>query len=38
MKIFYLKKFIRQYKKLPANIKQKAEEKEIILRKNQNDI
>ena len=32
MKIFYLSKFIKQYKKLPANIKKLAEEKEKIFR------
>ena len=37
MKIFYLKKFIRQYKKLPIDIKNLAEEKEKIFRKNLND-
>jgi mRNA-degrading endonuclease YafQ of YafQ-DinJ toxin-antitoxin module len=34
MKIFYLKKFIKQYKKLPISIKKQAEEKEEIFRKN----
>jgi addiction module RelE/StbE family toxin len=34
MKIFYLKKFIKQYKKLPISIKKIAEEKEEIFRKN----
>ena len=34
MKIFYLKKFVRQYKKLSAKVKQSAEEKEFIFRKN----
>ncbi len=37
MKIFYLKKFARQYKKLPVSIKKQAEEKELVFRKNQFD-
>ena len=32
MKIFYLKRFIKQYKKLPADIKNLAEKKEKIFR------
>jgi mRNA-degrading endonuclease YafQ of YafQ-DinJ toxin-antitoxin module len=34
MKILYLKKFIKQYKKLSPEIKKLAEEKEKIFRKN----
>lgn len=34
MKIFYLKKFIKQYRKLSPEAKRLAEEKEIIFRKN----
>jgi mRNA-degrading endonuclease YafQ of YafQ-DinJ toxin-antitoxin module len=34
MKIFYLKKFIKQYKKLSLENKKLAEEKEEIFRKN----
>ena len=37
MKIFYLPKFIKQYKKLPANIKKLAEEKEKIFRQDSFD-
>lgn len=34
MKIIYLTKFAREYKKLPAEIKEMAEKKERIFRKN----
>lgn len=34
MKIIYTSKFLREYKKLPKNIKISAEEKEEIFRKN----
>jgi len=34
MKIIYSSKFAREYKKLPNNIKDIAEEQEIIFRKN----
>jgi toxin HigB-1 len=34
MKIFYLKKFIKQYRKLSPEAKRLAEEKEKIFRKN----
>jgi len=34
MEIIYLPKFARQYKKLPNNVKVKAEKIEIIFRKN----
>lgn len=34
MGILYSSKFIREYKKLPDDIKNKAEEKEIIFRQN----
>ena len=34
MKIFYLPKFAKQYKKMPQNIKSLAEEKEKIFRDN----
>lgn len=34
MKIFYTKKFEREYKKLTDNLKDKAESKEKIFRKN----
>lgn len=34
MKIFYLPKFERQYKKLPTKIQDLAEEKEKLFRKN----
>lgn len=34
MKIFYLPKFARQFKKLPESIKDAATEKEKIFRKN----
>ncbi len=37
MKIFYLKKFIKQYKKLPSDIKNQAEEREIIFREDPYD-
>jgi mRNA-degrading endonuclease YafQ of YafQ-DinJ toxin-antitoxin module len=33
MKILYLKKFVKQYKKLPLEIKKLSEEKERIFRK-----
>lgn len=38
MKIFYLKKFIKQYKKLSPKIKSIAEEKENIFRKEPFDL
>lgn len=34
MEIFYSKKFAREYKKLPLNIKKIAEGREVIFRKN----
>lgn len=34
MEILYLPKFARQYKKLPLQIKERAEEKEKIFRRN----
>lgn len=34
MRILYLPKFAKQYRKLPANIKNLAEEREKIFRKN----
>lgn len=34
MKIYYSSKFAKEYKKIPRNIKLKAENKEIIFRKN----
>ncbi len=34
MKILYLKKFVRQYKKLPEEIQNLAEKKELLFRKN----
>lgn len=34
MKILYLPKFAKQYKKLPLGVKIQAEKKEIIFRKN----
>ncbi len=37
MEIFYLKKFIKKYKKLPKQVRKLAEEKEEIFRKNIND-
>lgn len=33
MKIYYSSKFAREYKNLPLNVKQKAEKKEKIFRK-----
>lgn len=33
MKILYLKKFIKQYRRLPLEVKKSAEEKEKIFRK-----
>jgi len=32
MKIFYLKKFVKQYRKLPIDVKRLAEKKEEIFR------
>ncbi|MDA2922708.1 type II toxin-antitoxin system mRNA interferase toxin, RelE/StbE family [Patescibacteria group bacterium AH-259-L07] len=37
MKILYLPKFAKQYRRLPIRIKDLAEEKENIFRKNPND-
>ena len=34
MEIIYTSKFFRAYKKLPKEIKQKAQDKEILFRKN----
>lgn len=34
MKILYLSKFAQQYRRLPANIKDLAEEREKVFRKN----
>ena len=34
MKIFYSAKFAREYQKLPARVKQIAEKKELVFRKN----
>jgi mRNA-degrading endonuclease YafQ of YafQ-DinJ toxin-antitoxin module len=34
MKIYYLPKFKRQYRKLPREVQEIAEEKEVIFRKN----
>ena len=34
MKILYLPKFAKQYKRLPQEIKKKAEEREKVFRKN----
>lgn len=37
MRVFYLRKFIKQYKKLPLDAKKQAEEKEVIFRKDPYD-
>lgn len=37
MKIYYSSKFAKEYKKLPREIKLKAEEKELLFRKNPHD-
>ncbi len=37
MKILYLPKFAKQYKKLPIKVKDLAEEKEKVFRKNPSD-
>ena len=37
MKIFYLKKFLKQYKKISIDVKRIAEEREMIFRNNPHD-
>lgn len=37
MKIYYSSKFAKEYKKLPKEIKLKAEKRELVFRKNPHD-